>query len=230
MLQDGRPVNLLINNAGVMAIPRRETTVDGFERQFGTNHLGHFALTARLWPLLRVARTPRVVTVSSAMAYVGRLKLESLQAESGYSPMGNYSNSKLANLLFMMELHRRVQGMGLVSVAAHPGASATELQRDSSFSAWMVKRIGQSAAQGALPSLYAAVGEVQGGTFIGPRNRMGMVGPPSLARMPRRALDPLLAKELWSRSEDLTGVRFSIEADAAMQMLTATPAGAEVRR
>jgi NAD(P)-dependent dehydrogenase (short-subunit alcohol dehydrogenase family) len=220
MLQQGKPIDLLINNAGVMAIPSREVTADGFERQMGTNHLGHFALTARLWPLVRAAR---VVTVSSAVAYYAKLPLNDLQSDASYSPMGAYGRSKLANLLFMMELYRRTQGTGVISIAAHPGATATELQRHSSLSAWFVQRLGQSADRGALPTLYAAVGEVEGGTFIGPSQRFGMVGPSALARLPRRARDSELARELWTLSEELTRVPFRVGGDAS------TPASESVK-
>ena len=215
IVADGRPLDLLINNAGVMALPTRELTTDGFERQLGTNHLGHFALTALVWPRLRAAPGARVVTVSSSVAYFAKLDLANLQSERRYGPMRTYGQSKLANLLFMLELHRRAAGLGVVSIAAHPGATATNLQRESAVSSWFVRQLGQSADQGALPSLYAAVGEVQGGTFIGPRDRLGMVGPPRIARLPKRALDSAMAQALWARSEELTGVRFAIEGAAA---------------
>jgi NAD(P)-dependent dehydrogenase (short-subunit alcohol dehydrogenase family) len=208
MLGRNRPLDILVNNAGVMAIPTREETVDGFERQFGTNHLGHFALTAELMPLLRAAKAPRVVTVSSSVALWARLDLQNLQSERRYSPMGAYGQSKLANLLFMLELHRRGETLGLVSVASHPGATVTNLQRHAYGR--MVRLIGQTADRGALPSLYAAVGEAEGGTFFGPRDRLGMVGPPKVARLPRRALDEELALALWTRSEELTGVPFPL--------------------
>jgi NAD(P)-dependent dehydrogenase (short-subunit alcohol dehydrogenase family) len=209
LLADERPLDLLINNAGVMAPPKRELTADGFELQFGTNHLGHFALTALLWPRLAAATGARVVTVSSSVAYFARLDLDNLQSERSYAPMGTYGQSKLANLLFMRELHRRAAGV--ISVAAHPGATVTNLQRESRFSSWFVRRLGQAADRGALPSLYAAVGDVAGGTFIGPRDRLGMVGAPTLACLPRRANDARLQRALWARSEQLTGARFQLD-------------------
>ena len=148
-------LDVLINNAGVMAVPTRELTADGFERQFGTNVLGHFALTGLLMPALRKSAKPRVVTLSSGTAYFGRLDLDNLQGERCYSPSMNYAQSKLANLLFMQELGRRAPW--LQSVAAHPGASHTGLQRHTGLGTRITMRfLGQDAAAGALPSLYAA--------------------------------------------------------------------------
>lgn len=206
-------IDLLINNAGVMAVPRRETTVDGFERQFGTNVLGHFALTGLLWPALQQSPAARVVTLSSLMAWAARLDLEDLQSERRYSPMGTYSRSKLADLMFTLELQRRVGDGHIISVGAHPGASSTNLQRHS-FDG-MMKFVGQSAADGALPSLYAATAaDVRGGDYYGPRGWFGMRGAPGRARVPRWARDERIAAGLWQRAEELTGVRF---ADAGAQ-------------
>jgi NAD(P)-dependent dehydrogenase (short-subunit alcohol dehydrogenase family) len=204
------PLHILVNNAGVMALPQRETTGDGFERQMATNHLGHFALTGLLFPLLRAARTPRVVTISSGVAPMGKVDLANLQSEVSYSPMRTYATTKLANLLFMMELQRRAGPLGLVSVAAHPGSTITNLQR---FAFRRTTRIlGQSADQGALPSLYAAVAEdVRGGTYYGPRHLFGLFGPPAVVSLPRAALDASLAARLWSRSEELTGVSYPFD-------------------
>jgi NAD(P)-dependent dehydrogenase (short-subunit alcohol dehydrogenase family) len=212
-LAGGRPLHLLINNAGVMAIPTRELTADGFERQLGTNHLGHFALTGLLLPLLQAAPSPRVVNVSSSVAWFGRLDLGDLQSERRYTPMGAYGQSKIANLLFTVELQRRGEASGLTSVAAHPGAAQTNLQRHAF--AGFVRFVGQSAAEGALPSLYAAVGEVEGGRFYGPRRHFGMHGPPGPAWQPKKTRDPQAAAALWVRSEDLTGVRYSFAPIAA---------------
>jgi NAD(P)-dependent dehydrogenase (short-subunit alcohol dehydrogenase family) len=212
-LKANRPLHLLINNAGVMAIPTRELTSDGFERQFGTNHLGHFALTGLLLPLLQAAPTPRVVTLSSSMAWFGRLDMSDLQSERSYKPMTAYGQSKIANLLFMTELHHRGEASGLVSVAAHPGAAQTNLQRHAF--AGFVKLMGQSAADGALPSLYAAVGDVRGGQFYGPRKHFGMHGPPGEAWQPKKTRDAKVAAELWARSEELTQVRFAFASVAA---------------
>ncbi len=207
-------VDLLVNNAGIMALPRRELTVDGFERQFGTNVLGHFALTGLLWPALQASPAARVVTVSSLMAWSAWLDLGDLQSERRYSPMNTYSRSKLADLVFMLELQRRAAGSSVRSVGAHPGGSSTNLQRHA-FSG-MMGVFGQSAAAGALPSLYAATApDVQGGDFYGPRSWFGMRGAPGPARVPRRARDPQIAAGLWAACEQLTGVRFELAAAGA---------------
>jgi NAD(P)-dependent dehydrogenase (short-subunit alcohol dehydrogenase family) len=205
--RDPRPIDLLVNNAGVMAVPTREVTADGFERQMATNHLGHFALTGLLLPLLCASPSPRVVTVSSLVAVAARLDLANLQSELHYSPMRAYGQTKLANLLFMKELDRRGGPGGIISVAAHPGSTVTHLQRYAF--ARITRLIGQSADRGALPSLYAAVGDdVRGGMYFGPRDRFGLVGPARATSLPRRALDAPLAASLWTRSEELTGVRY----------------------
>ncbi|HEX4460325.1 MAG TPA: short-chain dehydrogenase, partial [Polyangia bacterium] len=180
----------------------------------GTNHLGHFALTGLLLPLLRAAAAPRVVVVSSSVANFAKLEFDNLQSEKKYSPMGTYGQTKLANLLFMLELQRRGAPAGIVTAASHPGAAATNLQEHKYKH--MIKLIGQSPAMGALPSLYAAVGsDVKSGQYFGPRKMFGLFGPPALVKLPKRALDPALAAELWTRSEALTGVRFALDANAA---------------
>jgi NAD(P)-dependent dehydrogenase (short-subunit alcohol dehydrogenase family) len=210
LVTGGRPLDLLVNNAGVMATPRRELTVDGFERQLATNHLGHFALTGLELPLLRAAPLPRVVTVSSAAALYAKLDMANLQGELGYDRMKTYGQSKLVNLLFMMELHRRYASTGLISVAVHPGVSVTSLQRFHFGWSSFARLLGQSADRGALPTLYGATAsDVKGGMFFGPRDRFGMVGPPAAASLPRRALDIDQARRLWERSEELTDVRFA---------------------
>jgi len=204
-------LDLLVNNAGVMALPRRETTATaggrgGFERQFGTNHLGHFALTGLLWPALCRSPAARVVTVSSLMAWTARLDLDDLQSERRYRPMEAYSRTKLANLHFMLELVRRAEGTRVRSVAAHPGMATTNLQRHA-FDR-LAKFIGQSAASGALPSLYAATSpDVRAGGFYGPR-WFGAYGAPTTAWIPGHARDERIAARLWDLSEQLTGVRF----------------------
>lgn len=215
-------VDLLINNAGIMALPRRETTIDGFERQFGTNHLGHFALTGLLWPALRASAAARVVTVSSGVAWGARLDIDDLQSERRYTPMGAYGQSKLANLMFMLELHRRAGGPQLRadspqlrSVAAHPGGAATNLQKHAFTRS--IKWFGQPAEDGALPSLRAATAaDVKGGEYYGPRF-FAMRGAPTRAWIPPQARDQQKAGRLWQRSEELTGVRFdlSLGAEAA---------------
>ncbi|MCC9307210.1 SDR family oxidoreductase [Kitasatospora sp. RB6PN24] len=221
LLERGRPVDLLINNAGVMAVPTRHTTKDGFELQFGTNHLGHFALTGRLLPLLRAAGAPRVVTVSSLTARQGRLALDNLNAERAYRPWPAYSASKLANLLFAQELQRLSdrQRWGILSAAAHPGFSRTNLVNSgprlgprSNRGLGLLMRItlgSQSAEQGALPSLLAATGaRVVGGGYYGPGGPFELGGAPTTVRLPRRATDLATAARLWQASEQLTGVGF----------------------
>jgi NAD(P)-dependent dehydrogenase (short-subunit alcohol dehydrogenase family) len=209
----GRPLDLLVNNAGVMSLPKREVTAEGYERQFGTNHLGHFALTGLLLPVLMRARAPRVVTASSGLAAFGRIDFENLQSGKKYSPQGAYEVSKLANLMFMLELDRRARG-GLISVAAHPGLAATDLQT-SGFNGW-VQSLAAPASAGVLPLLYASAGDdVAGGQYFGPLhwfpcNFFGIGTPPVKAKLPKRALDERVAQELWTRSEALTGVTFGL--------------------
>jgi NAD(P)-dependent dehydrogenase (short-subunit alcohol dehydrogenase family) len=211
-------LDVLVDNAGVMAIPRR-VTADGFEMQFGTNHLGHFALTGLLLPALLRAPAPRVVTVSSFAHVIGRIDFGDLQHEHHYGRWTAYGQAKLANLLFAMELDRRAKAAGseLRSIAAHPGYAATNLQTTGPVMegrAWMVranelsnKVFAQSAAGGALPILYAAtVPELRGGEFIGPR--YGSRGAPVRSWSSRAARDQATAGRLWSVSEELTGVHF----------------------
>lgn len=210
-------VDLLINNAAVMTPPRRELTRDGFELQLGTNHLGHFALTARLMPLLRAGRAPRVVSVSSVAARAGRLRFEDLQSEHRYRPMEAYSQSKLACLMFALELQRRsaAQAWGLQSIAAHPGIARTDLLPNGagprSPQAWVRKFLWflfQPVAQGALPMLYAATApEAQGGGYYGPDRLSETRGHPTVARLPLQALDTKAAARLWDESARLTGVQ-----------------------
>jgi NAD(P)-dependent dehydrogenase (short-subunit alcohol dehydrogenase family) len=201
----------LVNNAGVMAVPKRELTVDGFERQFGTNVLGHFALTGLLLPALAKSVAPRVVTLSSGTAYFGCVDLENLQGEKRYSASFNYAQSKLANLMFMLELGRRVPW--LRSVAAHPGAAHTNLQQYTGlFTKITMRFLGQESDAGALPSLYAATGEVASGEFFGPREKLNMNGSPVEVRLPKRANDVAMARVLWEASEKLTGVTYELGA------------------
>jgi NAD(P)-dependent dehydrogenase (short-subunit alcohol dehydrogenase family) len=218
--QGGRPLDLLVNNAGVMALPRR-TTADGFEMQFGTNHLGHFALTGLLLPALRAAGAPRVVTVTSGFAWAGRIRFDDLQWERRYQKWGAYAQSKLANLLFTRELGRRVPEV--VSVAAHPGFAATNLQQAGprmEGSRFMERGAGvlnavmaQSAADGALPTLYAATApDVAAGACYGPRLLQWRGAPTEVVTHPQ-AKRPEPAARLWEVSESLTGVRYEISAD-----------------
>jgi NAD(P)-dependent dehydrogenase (short-subunit alcohol dehydrogenase family) len=217
----GEPVDLLINNAGVMAPPRRETK-DGFESQFGSNHLGHFALTGLLLPRLLAAPAPRVVTQSSGAHRIpGGINFDDLQWERGYNNWRAYGQSKLANLMFAFELQRRASAAGtaLRSLAAHPGYARTNLQ----FAAppWyeqLIMRItnpliGQSADMGALPALYAASSpELPGGTFVGPSGFMEQRGYPKVVTAAGKAYDEQAWRRLWEVSEELTGVTYDFSA------------------
>ena len=213
-------LNVLVNNAGVMALPYR-ATVDGFEMQFGTNHLGHFALTGQLLPALVAAGGARVVTISSVMHKSGRMDFANLDASRGYSKWPAYSMSKLANLQFTFELQRRAQKarLALIAVAAHPGYSSTNLQGAGpkmagttvTQYAWAALNavIGQSSARGALPTVYAATaGDVEGGDYIGPGGLGELRGSPVKVGATRAARDPRQAKRLWTVSEELTGVTY----------------------
>jgi NAD(P)-dependent dehydrogenase (short-subunit alcohol dehydrogenase family) len=216
-----QPVDLLVNNAGVMALPSREVTLDGFERQVGTNHLGHFALTGLLLPALLARPGARVVTVSSIVHWIGVMTVDDLQSEQRYDPWQAYARSKLANLLFVRELDRLVRsaGVDLVSAAAHPGYTRTRLVANgpaqghtvlgAAFRAATVV-VGLSARAGALPQLRAATDPaVTGGDFVGPR-LLGWRGRPVPARRAAAARDDGSQAALWAASERLTGVRFDL--------------------
>jgi NAD(P)-dependent dehydrogenase (short-subunit alcohol dehydrogenase family) len=214
-------LDLLINNAGVMAVPRRRTTAQGFELQFGTNYLGHFALTGRLLPALLARPGSRVVTVSSVAHRLGSIRLDDLQSERGYGPWRAYSQSKLANALFTVELDRRLRAAGAstLSVGAHPGYSRTELMSSGprlggggiqaqilGLGTWFS---GQSAAHGALPVLRAATDPgARGGDYYGPGGPGELAGHPRKVRYAGKAHDERLAAQLWQASEALTGVSF----------------------
>lgn len=210
-------IDLLVNNAGVMAPPRR-TSPDGFESQMATNHLGHYALTGLLLATLLAAPQPRVVTVSSLAHRIGRINFEDLQGERSYSNWRAYSQSKLANLLFCFELQRRASAAGteLHSVAAHPGYAATNLQF-AGPSAWYErailtvanKVIGQSPEMGALPTLYAATApELPGGSFVGPGDLRELRGYPRIVTAAGKAYDEEAWRRMWQVSEELTSVRY----------------------
>ncbi|TBU78203.1 SDR family oxidoreductase [Phytopseudomonas daroniae] len=211
-------LDLLINNAGVMMPPQRQVTADGFELQFGTNYLGHFALTAQLLPLLRKGENPRVVSLSSIAAPQGAIHFDDLQFERDYKSMVAYSQSKLACLMFALELQRRsdAAGWGIQSIAAHPGVSRTDLLPNGAgagSAAGIARRflwfLFQPAAQGALPTLYAATSpQAQGGAYYGPDKLGETRGYPTLAKVPAQALDSDAAAKLWVESERLTGVFF----------------------
>ncbi len=209
-------IDMLINNAGVMMPPRGET-VDGFELQFGTNHLGHFALTGLLLEPLAAVGGARVVTVSSLEHKPGRIHFDDLQSESRYSSRGAYQQSKFANAVFGLELDRRLRAAGspVISVLAHPGYSATNLQTSGPpFPVSALLRISnvliaQSASKGALPQLYAATAPgVEGGEFIGPDGFREARGTPTEVQPVKRARDEQTARRLWDVSEELTGVRY----------------------
>jgi len=216
----GRAIDILVNNAGVMAPPRRKTTEDGFELQFGTNHLAHFALTGHLLPLLRRGKQSRVVTVSSLMHRMGAdIHFDDLQWTRKYNANGAYAQSKLANLLFALELQRLsdAHGWGLMSNAAHPGGSKTDLIANGigadtlagKISSRVVGLLGQSAAQGALPTLYAATSpNAEPGGYYGPNGFFEMKGAVDSAFISAKANDAELAHRLWEISEKLTGVQW----------------------
>jgi NAD(P)-dependent dehydrogenase (short-subunit alcohol dehydrogenase family) len=206
-----RPIDILVNNAGIMGVPKRTLTEDGFELQIGTNYLGHFALTGLLLPLLRRAGAPRVVTISSNAARYGRIKLEDLQSERRYNRWGAYGQSKLADLIFAFELQRRsvASGWDVLSNAAHPGSTRTNLGSGLVGALMHVPGVSQSAAQGALPTLYAATSpDAVGSGYYGPDGFQQMNGLPVLVAAPRRALDDATATGLWQLGESLTGVTY----------------------
>lgn len=212
-------LDVLVNNAGVMMTPHLRTA-QGYELQFGVNHLAHFALTGLL--LDRLAESdedPRVVTVTSGLHHRGRIHFDDLHGQHGYSRTGYYAQSKLANVVFGLELNRRLRanGVGIKSVLAHPGYSATNLQSTGPTGVAklmlkvMTRVMAQDAAMGALPQLYAAAGaKVEGGQFWGPDGRNESRGFPTLVEPLEAARDRELARRLWAISEELTGVRIPL--------------------
>jgi NAD(P)-dependent dehydrogenase (short-subunit alcohol dehydrogenase family) len=222
---EGRPINILVNNAGVMMPATRHTTADGLELQFGTNYLGHVALTGRLLPLLRAGRA-RVTTMSSSAARSARIPWDDLQGERSYSPVRSYALSKLADLLFGLELDRRSSagGWGILSNVAHPGTTLTNLyaagpnmgrKRPSPYQALMKRLAGwgvfvQAVDAGLLPALYAATSpEARGGRFYGPDGLGQFTGGPTELAVYKRARDEAAAARLWEIAERLTGVAFA---------------------
>ncbi len=206
-------LDILINNAGVMAVPQRCLTTDGFELQFGTNHLGHFALTLLLLPALRLSPAPVVVTVASLAHRRARMEFDNLQGERRYTPWDAYSRSKLANIMFALELSRRAPE--LRSHPVHPGVTFTNLALGgprlganwrAPFLQLGFRLIGQSATKGALPTLQAAtLSSLPNGLYIGPDGPGGMFGSPAPAPMTAEAADASKAARLWDVSESLTG-------------------------
>ena len=216
------PLDILVNNAGVMATPY-ETTVDGFERQLGTNHLGPFALTGLLLPALRQAQTARVVSVSSLGHRSGRIDFDDLQSEQRYQRWLAYGQSKLANLLFTRELVRRLNRAGstICAAAAHPGGSDTELYTGFAGASGPLSRLvkaasqltGQPASAGALPSLYAAtMPDVVPGDYFGPSGPGETRGAPTRVGMNARARDAVVGTRLFDVSQELTGVTYDLPA------------------
>ena len=205
-------LDVLINNAGGMAIPYHKTA-DGFEMQFGTNHLGHFKLTALLFDLLKRTPNSRIVTVTSYAHFFGWINFNNLNSERFYQKWLAYCQSKLANILFGYELQRRVAlgGKNPLSIVVHPGWAATNLQHSTWFFSLLNPLLSQSQEMGALPSLYAATSpEVCGGEYIGPDGFLGQRGYPHKARSSRRSMDLDTAKKLWAISEEITGIQFDI--------------------
>ena len=219
-------LDLLINNAGVMALPNRQTTVDGFEMQFGTNYLGHYALTAHLLPRLRRGHQPRVVNLSSLAHRSGAINFDDLQSTRSYVPWKAYGQSKLAMLMFALELQRRsdAAGWGVMSNAAHPGYARTDLIANgpgASGLLWQLNKslqpfISHSAAEGALPTLLAATSpQAEPGGYYGPNWFYELKGPPVPAKIMPQAKDAAVAARLWDVSAALTGVSFDQFAAAA---------------
>ena len=213
-------LDLLFNNAGVMAVPQGRTA-DGFETQFGTNHLGHFALTGRLLPLLLAADAPRVVTTSSNVHKIGRIHWDDLDLQRRYGKWVAYCQSKLANLLFTTELDRQAREHGgrLLAVAGHPGYASTHLQAvgpeltGSRFMAWAMdfgnRHLGQPADAGALPQLRAGTDPaVRSGQYYGPDGIAERMGSPTLVKARKKAYDPAAARRLWGISVERTGVTY----------------------
>ncbi len=217
-------LDLLINNAGLMAAPRHLTR-DGYESQLATNHLGHFALTGLVLGRLLAAPAPRVVTVSSTLHRTGAIDFDDLQGERKYNRWRAYGQSKLANLMFCFELQRRAvqAGSALLSMAAHPGYAATNLQAagtDRFYERWYMaignKLLAQSAEMGALPTLYAAtVPDLPGGTYVGPGGRAEQRGYPKIVGAAAKAYDEQAWRRLWEVSEELTGVHYEFDAQRA---------------
>jgi NAD(P)-dependent dehydrogenase (short-subunit alcohol dehydrogenase family) len=202
-------LDVLINNAGVMATPYGKTT-DGFEMQFGTNHLGHFKLTGLMYDLLKSTPNSRVVTVTSYAHFFGRMNFNDLNGERFYQKWLAYGQSKLANVLFGYEFQRRVSrnGRNPISVVAHPGYAATNLQRTSTLFSVLNPIMAQSQEMGAL---YAATSpEIRGGEYIGPNGFLGQHGYPHKARSSHLSQDPYQSQQLWEVSEQLTGIQFKM--------------------
>jgi NAD(P)-dependent dehydrogenase (short-subunit alcohol dehydrogenase family) len=214
-------LDILINNAGIMGLPQREVTADGFEAQFGTNHLGHFALTGLLMPLIAKTKGARVVTVSSNLHKTGRMNFDDLMGEKSYKPWAAYGQSKLANLLFTSELQRRLTKakVDAIATAAHPGWSNTSLMKSGPMKGrskfmldlgqWVTDRMAQPGTMGALNELYAATApDVRGNDYFGPDGKSEQKGYPRKVDRSTFAKNEADAKRLWDVSEKLTGVSY----------------------
>jgi len=219
-LEEGRAIDILLNNAGIMSPPMRRETEDGFEAQFGTNHLGHFALTARLLPLLRQSKAARVVNVTSIAHRYGGIRFDDLQSRQRYKAGVAYCQSKLAVAIFALHLQRLSERKGWTfqSMAVHPGFAGTNLfaaEQGSSALMTMISEkllvplIGQSASEGARPLVYGALSsDARGGHLYGPTGRFEMRGPPGECKFAKTALEDETAERLWRVSEELCGLKF----------------------
>jgi NAD(P)-dependent dehydrogenase (short-subunit alcohol dehydrogenase family) len=217
-LNDGKPLDLLINNAGVMALPERRTTAQGFEMQFGTNHLGHFALTGLLLRALLRQAGSRIVTVASIAHKGGKLNFDDLNAERRYDPRGAYQQSKLANVVFGLEFDRRLRARaaGTQSIVAHPGVAVTNIISNGMGNGLqgrivntLMPLVAQSDDRGSWPLLYAATSpDAHGGGYYGPDGIAEIKGTPVEVKPKPHAMDPAAGKRLWDVSEELTGVRY----------------------
>lgn len=220
-MENNANLDLLVNNAAVMALPKRTLSKDGFEMQFATNHLGHFLLTAELFPHLLKSAAPRVVTVSSIAHRYGKIDLNELNAEKDYEGWAAYGNSKLANLLFSFELARRIKeaGLPILSVAAHPGVAKTNILSSGPQAGRKVLRtyiselftnfFAQTDAEGALPVIFASEDpSVVNGEYFGPNGMMEVRGTPTRVSARPNALDEEVASKLWSASEAMTQTKF----------------------
>jgi NAD(P)-dependent dehydrogenase (short-subunit alcohol dehydrogenase family) len=220
-IKSHKRLDILMNNAGIMGVPQREVTADGFEAQLGTNHLGHFALTGLLLPLIKKTPRARIVTVSSNLHKTGVMNFDDLMGAVKYKPWAAYGQSKLANLLFTSELQRRLVAakVDAIAVAAHPGWSNTSLMMSGpmkgrgAFMKWLgqsvTNRMAQPASMGALNQLYAATSsDVEGNDYIGPKGKNEQSGYPHKAGRSAAAKSTTDAKRLWEESEKLTGVSY----------------------
>ena len=204
-------IDILINNAALMMMPKRELTQDGFELQMGVNYLSHFALTGLLLPNLLAAPQARVVSLGSNSIRVSKPAISDLQSEQEYKPLKSYAKTKLAGVLFAQEFARRAKGTNLVSAAAHPGFTLTAGQNLGPVGMFFTKMMAQPGPQGAWPILYAATeADVQPGKYYGPKDMGGMRGSPRVEDLPPGADDAAGAKTLWEESEKLTGVKFGL--------------------